>query len=460
MLAEPFNVPPTQVDVMASDRYLIYNSLEAATAVGEGQTVTLDIPGCSPGSVYDLANSYIQVRGKFVSTAVVDNATQVSTVHGWTSRVFNRMSMTFGSTNVVEDFSDYGIAHYLHQLWTRSHSDLQADEFVGGWTEDVKNAAQFSGLIQNPVGGAVYNPGAIERRQHYLHGGALGADMQRPNVSFKHVPLGPWATAKLPSDVGIRLRFTRGKDNELIIGEGKTAAAFTFQLENVQAYMHRVQMTPDADAALLKHMHTKDWLIPHERVRQMTQSYAAGTNFMEVRAALQGPKPNRVYMWTAFEASTSGTYETATPFRLDHANRGDAAVQLGEAATEVRLRVGDTDVPLRGYECIPGNRSGVQTEDTRIGNKDIAEAYEALKALSFPGDPGITSRQYFNIRIFAFDCSLATQTALDPIQESTQIQASMRINGAGTRLRRVLGLISYTPSVITIDHQRTVTVDQ
>lgn len=126
----------------------------------------------------------------------------------------------------------------------------------------------------------------------------------------------------------------------------------------------------------------------------------------------------------------------------------------------MRLRVGDTDVPLRGYECIPGNRSGVQTEDANIGNKDIAEAYEALKALSFPGDPSITSRQYFNIRIFAFDCSLATQTALDPIQESTQIQASMRINGAGTRLRRVLGLISYTPSVITIDHQRTVTGDQ
>lgn len=85
-------------------------------------------------------------------------------------------------------------------------------------------------------------------------------------------------------------------------------------------------MSDDEEFGFLKHMQTKDWLIPRERVRQMTQSYAAGTNFMEVRAALQGPKPNRVYMWTAFEATTSGTYETATPFRLDHANRGDAAI--------------------------------------------------------------------------------------------------------------------------------------
>ena len=66
MLADAFAVPATQVDAMSSDRYLRFPCQETATSVGENQVVTIDIPGCESGSIYDLSKSYILVRSKFV----------------------------------------------------------------------------------------------------------------------------------------------------------------------------------------------------------------------------------------------------------------------------------------------------------------------------------------------------------------------------------------------------------
>lgn len=213
-------------------------------------------------------------------------------------------------------------------------------------------------------------------------------------------------------------------------------------------------MSPDADRALLQHMAKNDVLLPHQRVRQMTQSFEAGTTVMEIRAALQGPRPNRVYCWTAFEEALTGTYENATPFRLDG---GSEMTSPGQTALDVRLRVGDVDVPLRGYESTPGSATGTAI-GIRTGSKDIAQVYSALQALSYPGDPGITSRQFTNIRIWAFDCSIVSALIQDPVIESTQVQLTMRLDQAN-RKRRVLGLISYSSSVVQIAADRTISLD-
>lgn len=450
-LISAFQVPPTQIDAMSSDRYQVYNSLESATTIGEGQNITLEIPGASSGSYYDLSRSHIQCKCKFVHAGALptDYDSKIAPVFGWTSRVFNRMSCTFGSTSVVEDYADYGVSHLLHQLWSRSRSDLQADEFVGGWTEDTINAMALADELTTTLR---TNQGATDRRDWSLLGSAAGA---RPNLSFNHVPLGPWAETKcLPSDVNIRVRLTRGKNAELVYGNEVSSHTFSLQLESVQAYMFRVVMTPDADRALLAMMAKNDLLVPHQRVRQMTQSFEAGTTVMEIRAALQGPRPNRVYCWTAFEEALTGTYENATPFRLDGTTTMTAP---GQSAIDVRLRVGDVDVPLRGFESTPGSATGTM-EGIRPGSKDFAEVYGALQALSYPGDPGITSRQFTNIRIWAFDCSIVSAAIQDPVIESTQVQLTMRLDQAN-RKRRVLGLISYGSSVIQISKDRTISLD-
>lgn len=280
-LVSAFQVQPTQIDAISSDRYQVYNSLEAASSIGEGQNVTLEIPGAASGSYYDLSRSYILCKGKFAHAGALptDLDTRCAPVYGWTSRVFNRMSCTFGSTSVVEDYADYGVSHWFHQQLTRPRSDLQANEFTEGWIEDRYCASSLGTALVDAAANAS-NPGGIERRDQLLLGAAAGA---RPTTSFKHVPLGPWAaTSMLPSDVNVRVRLTRGKNAELVYGTDLAAHTFSWQFESVQAYMYRIVMSPDADRALLQHMAKNDALIPHQRVRMMTQSFEAGTTVMEL----------------------------------------------------------------------------------------------------------------------------------------------------------------------------------
>lgn len=452
-LVSAFQAPPTQIDAMASDRYQIYNSLEAASTVGQNQTITVEIPGCASGGYYDLSRSHILCKGTFVQGGAVpcDFDSNVAPVYGWTSRVFNRMSMSFGSTSVVEDYEYYGVSHFLHQQLTRSRASLQANEFTEGWIEDKQNAGAMNSDIKASSG--TTNPGAIERRNHWLLGNA-GAG--RPAASWKHAPLGPWSsTTCLPSDVNVRLRLTRGKNSELAFGTEFGDHDFSFQLQSVQAYMFRVVMTPDADRALLAMMAKNELLIPHQRVRMVTQSFEPSTTIMQMNAQLQGPRANKLFMWTAFEEALGGEYESATPFRLDSRVTG-ANPPPGQTATEVRLRCGDVDVPLRGYETTVGEATGQMAQ--AAGSKDIAEVYAALEALTVSNDPGISSRQYSNIQIWAFDLSIIAATVQDPIKENTQVSCTVRLSSAN-RKRRTLGLLSYTSSVIQIANDRTISLD-
>lgn len=453
MLAQGFGTPATQVDAMSSDRYQTYSCNEAASAISEGQIATIDIPGASAGSMYDLTKSYILVKGNYTSTNVVNVSSEVAPLHGWTSRVFNRSTVSYGSVNVTEDFNDAGICHYLTNQIDRSHASLHAAEFTEGWIEDDHAAAKKGSAVV----GLISNVGAVQRRDHWISGGVAAGSMVRPTTSFKYPPIGPWKQTVLPSDVNVRVRLTRGKDNELCYGTGRAAADMKWSFISIEAYMFRIVLSPTADAALLKHLSTNDWLIKHDRIRMMTQSFEAKTTFMEIRSALQGPKPSKIFLWTAFEDALDGTaYDAATPFRLDNVAVVTEGT-CGQVATEVRLRVADQDIPLRGFENIPGGTSGSGSVAT--GSRDLAQVYEALRALSGnPDDPGITSRNYSNVQLWAFDCSIVNSQTQDPIVESTQIQVSMRLSSAN-RKRRVLGLISYTDSVITISSDRTITVD-
>ena len=145
----------------------------------------------------------------------------------------------------------------------------------------------------------------------------------------------------------------------------------------------------------------------------------------------------------------------ATPFRLD--SRVTAAnPPPGQTATEIRLRCGDVDVPLRGYETSVGEATGQMAQ--AAGSKDIAEVYAALEALTVSNDPGISSRQYSNIQIWAFDLSIIAATVQDPIKENTQVSCTVRLSSAN-RKRRTLGLLSYTSSVIQIANDRTISLD-
>ena len=457
-LVSAFQVPPTQIDAMASDRYQIYNSLEAASSVGQNQTITIEIPGCASGSYYDLSRSYILCKGTFVQGGVIPCTfdSNVSTMYGWTSRVFNRMNMSFGSTSVVEDYEYYGVSHWLHQQLTRSRSSLQANEFVEGWVEDRQNADTMNDNVVSsslvPANGQT-NAGAVDRRDYWLLG---TAGSPRPVTSWKHTPLGPWSsTTCLPSDVNVRLRLTRGRNAELLYGLENGDHDFSFNLQSVQAYMFRVVMTPDADRALLAMMAKNDLLIPHQRVRMVTQSFEPSTTIMQMNAQLQGPRANKLFMFTAFEEAFSGTYESATPFRLD-GRATSSNPSPGQSATEIRLRCGDVDVPLRGYETIVGGASGQMAQAT--GSKDIAEVYAALQALTVTNDPGISSRQYSNIQIWAFDLSIISALVQDPIKENTQVSCTVRLSSAN-RKRRTLGLLSYTSSVVQIANDRTISLD-
>ena len=460
LLSEVFQAPPTQVDAISSDRYLIFPAQEAVTTVAQGQSLTIDIPGASPGSIYDLSKSHILCRGRFVrgDGAATDADSNVAPVYLWTSRVFNRCSMSVGSVNAVEDFSNYGIAQFMDTHLRKTGTEMLADRYTSGSIPDDRNAGPYGAAVVVVVNGvtAVLNAGAAERRNWALQGTTVGGNNDRPNISWPMKPLGPWADGvKLPAGVGVRLRLTRGNDAELTYGE----AGFSFQLETVSAYMYRMVLSPRADATLLKHFAKNDWLLSHRRVRQQTANFEAGTTLMEMRNALVGPRPSTVVVWTAFEPTLGGVYESATPFRFDANNPADVG-GASQSCIEARLRVNDVDVPLRGMNKVVGNLAGARgagTDWDSAGALDLAEMYEAYKqGCVDPTNPALSSSDFFNVKMFVFDCTICGVT--DPMTESTQIQVSLRLD-APNRLRRTMGVISYTPSIISIDSSRQVLVD-
>lgn len=460
-LKEQFQVPPTQVDVMSNDRHLIYDSNETPSAVGEGQVITLDIPGSSSGSFYDLSQSYILVKGSFTSAAQIDNTINgaIAPVHGWTSRFFNRCDFSMGSVSVVENFSEYGVANYFDSLIHRTKSELNGCAIEEGWiTPDYAQNLAHGGLVYNTATTTPQCVPSSTLREHYLLGAAGGA---RPTVSFKVVPLGPWRTACVPSDVPLRIRLTRAKVAELVFGSNKAAVAMGFTMSSCQAFMTRVVLSPDADRALLQHMDKNPWLIKHNRVRQMTQSFAAGVTELQVRNALQGPMPSKILVWTATETSVTGGADIPFVFQLDSSAQSATNV-LGMAPTEIRVRVGDREIPLRGFDVTSGQQSGTAVNLGAANlalNHDTAAMLQAIRDISAdPLNAAITDNIYSNVRCYAFDCSLFQQGMLDPIEEGTQIQVTMRLTGS-TASRRTLGVISWTPSVIEIHSDRTVTVD-
>ena len=100
----------------------------------------------------------------------------------------------------------------------------------------------------------------------------------------------------------------------------------------------------------------------------------------------------------------------------------------------------------------------IEGEDT-TGTHDLGQLYEALSLLSAdPTDPGISSRNFSNVVVWSFDCSLAGTNALDPIVEQTQIELTMQLDQALNH-RRTVFILSYTPSVIEISSARTVQTD-
>lgn len=457
MLGSMFSVAPTQVDVTSSDRYQIYPAQEPPASIGEGQVLTLDIPGCASGLMYDLSRSYILCKGRFKSESIIGGSSalaiqNVAPMYGWTSMIFDRCTMSIGSQNVSEDFLDYGAAHFMHQQLARPRRDLYANEFTEGWIEDVH--------VASPKGGAVYgnipNTGAVERLRHWVAGGAL-VDRNRAVASFKHVPLGPWSRAVLPSDAPLRVRLTRGKNASLTYGTDAALAACTFEFVSVEAHMFRIVLSPTADSVLLKHMASDPILIQHERVRMMGQNFEVGASQLQIRSALQGPKPSKVFVFTAREASLQGRPESAATFCLESYGNQILPGTVGMVATQVRLRVADQDVPLRGFDNAPGRVSGHGESTT--GTRDLGQLYEALSLLSAdPTDPGISSRNFSNVFVWSFDCSLAGTNALDPIVEQTQIELTMQLDQP-LNYRRTVFILSYTPSVIEISSDRTIQTD-
>ena len=359
--------------------------------------------------------------------------------------------MSIGSVNAVEDFSNYGVAQFMDTHLRKTGTEMLADRYTSGSIPDDRNAGAAGANVFNPV-----NAGAIERRNWALQGSTVGGNNDRPNISWPMKPLGPWADGvKLPAGVGIRLRLTRGNDAELTYG----VPGFSFQLETVSAYMYRMVLSPRADATLLKHFAKNDWLLSHRRVRQQTANFEAGTTLMEMRNALVGPRPSTVVVWTAFEPTLGGVYENATPFRFDPIT-GDNGIE--QNCIEARLRVNDVDVPLRGMNKVVGNLTGARdllSGFDRAGALDLAEMYEAYKqGCVDPTNPALSSSDFFNIKMFVFDCTIAGAGITDPMTESTQIQVSLRLDQPN-RLRRTMGVISYTPSIISIDSSRQVLVD-
>ena len=348
----------------------------------------------------------------------------------------------------------------------KTGSEMLADRYTSGSIPDDRNAARFGAnpiqpALPAPINtpASINNAGAVERRNWALQGSTVGGNNDRPNISWPMKPLGPWADGvKLPAGVGIRLRLTRGNDRELVYGNVLAdIAGFSFQLETVAAYMYRMVLSPRADATLLKHFAKNDWLLSHRRVRQQTANFEAGTTLMEMRNALVGPRPSTVVVWTAFEPTLGGVYENATPFRFDPI-AGDNGIE--QNCIEARLRVNDVDVPLRGMNKVVGNLTGARdllSGFSRAGTLDLAEMYEAYKqGCVDPTNPALSSSDFFNVKMFVFDCTICGVT--DPMTESTQIQVSLRLD-APNRLRRTMGVISYTPSIISIDSSRQVLVD-
>ena len=460
-LKEQFEVPPTQVDVMSSDRHLIFDSNETPSAVGEGNVITLDIPGCSSGSFYDLGQSYILVKGSFTSAVAVDNTQNgnVAPVHGWASRFFNRCDFSMGSVSVVENFSEYGVASYFDSLIHRTKSELDGCGIEEGWlTPDYSQNSATTGEVYNTTTSTPVSVPSSTLRSHYLLGAAGGS---RPTVSFRVVPLGPWKDCAVPSDVPLRLRLTRAKVAEFTFGSDRATVALGFTMTSCQAYMTRIALSPDADRALLQHMSKHPWLIKHNRVRQMTQSFAAGVQEMQVRNALQGPMPEKILVWTADETElASGSDSKSFIFQLDNALQGSTTNRLAVGASEIRVRVGDREIPLRGFEINSGVQSGQSLGVSQFARvKDTAALMQAIREISVnPKDAAINDLLYTNVRCYAFDCSLFQQGMLDPIEEGTQIQVTMKLTNA-TATRRTLGVISWTPSIIEIHKDRTVTVD-
>ena len=99
-LVSAFQVPPTQIDAMASDRYQIYNQFGGCIKRrAEPDDYGRDPRVCEwqllrPEPVAHSVQRYVCARWcdpLRLSIAIV------STMYGWTSRVFNRMNMSFGT---------------------------------------------------------------------------------------------------------------------------------------------------------------------------------------------------------------------------------------------------------------------------------------------------------------------------------------------------------------------------
>ena len=454
-----FSVPPTQVSIIDKDEWMEIDCNQAASTVGPGGQFTIEIPGCESGSLLDLSQSFIQCRGQFESTqeTVATGAagsTHVAPLYRFTDKMFDTMSLTYGGVNVTEQYSNYDIPYFMHQHVARSRTELLASAYLEGGQYDVRNAARYGGQLTSGTGDNP-NAGGSERRNYWLAGTANGA---RPTFSWKHIPLGPWANTRLPSDVAVRLQLRRSPDALLTYGDNKIGQGMTFSFQSVKAFIKKVRLAPDTDRALLQHMAKNTWKILHNRLRFQMQSFAVGATTLSVRSFLQGPRPSKILLYMAEErAVLAGNYGStfSTPFRGTHVS----VASIGNYPTTIRLTVGGKDVPLRGYEAVGGAQSAPLGPNTRQGNADLLAEWEGYRKIcDNPQDPALRAEDLSNVRVWGFDCSLVSPDILDPIMEGTQIEATITMSEAIVQ-RYIVGVQSYTPSLIEIDAGRQVITD-
>lgn len=327
------------------------------------------------------------------------------------------------------------------------------------------------------------NKGAKARRQRFLAGGAFGTGANGAEEKYYHfsVAIRPFASAwrdcrYLPPDVTTMLRATLGKKDHFFrdysrrtggSSTGPAADNLDLKLTKCSLMLKRLKFSPQVDAALTQRYADGGMVrINNGYVRQYTQRFDSGTTQFTLRSFLQGPRGYRYVLWTAEDAVTTQAVKQA-----------GSSVDLtwesgGQDVSELYMLIGGSKVyPHRRLDINTAAKSVIPMSDKTTGgtagasntrsSADTAVPLELLRrACADSTDPIINSQRWEQIKLYVFETSLidANSGAVDPIQENSQCEVRLTLNKP-TTTPRIIGVVAYNHSCITIDATGVVTND-
>jgi len=375
-----FTVPPTQTSI-ESGGWVEYNPI---SSIADGVPIEFVIGGSGQDYI-DLANTQLYVRAEIVqaNNQAIDNAQQVGPVNLLLHSLFSEVDLKLNDTLISSTNNTYAYRAYIETLLSYGPSAKNSQLTASLYYKD-----EAARMEDGDPHAANANKGLKKRYNFFDAGGVV--DM----IGCIHSDLF-FQEKYLPSDVGLRLRLVRSK-NEFALMSAAAPATYKIKIHDCKLYVRKIKLSPSIFVAHAKALEVGNAKYPIRRVICKTFTVPRGNLDFSQENLFTGQLPTRLVVGCVDNDSFNGSY-TKNPFNFKHYSLTQIKVYLDGQHQHIKpLEPNFATNQIVGAYMSLFSGTGKQQRDE--GNDITREDFPGGYALyAFDLTPDLAEEGHFNL---------------------------------------------------------------